>query len=98
MKHYLTALCKAYPENSFNELLNRKLIDNNSTALILNQKYNTSEALSIQQMENKKRATETRLETVLENNKKKVVKKKPTQSTNRTKRIKSSKPKYTKED
>ena len=76
VKHYLTALCKAYPENSFNELLNRKLIDNNSTALILNQKYNASEALYIKQMEIEKRATKTQLETILEKNKKKVVKKK----------------------
>lgn len=49
-------------------------------------------------MENKKYATETRLEIVLENNKKKVVKKNLTQISNRTKRIKKSTPKYTKED
>ena len=51
VKHYIKALCTAYPEDSFADLLIKKLIDKQVHPVIVHDKYNITEVEYIQQFE-----------------------------------------------
>ena len=70
VKNYLKALCTAYPEKSFEDLLHRKFVDKESRAVIINKKYDTTEEEFIKKLECDARLTQEKLEIVLEKNKK----------------------------
>lgn len=51
VKHYIKALCTAYPEKSFADLLTKKLIDKQLDPVIVCEKYNITEDEYIQHCE-----------------------------------------------
>ena len=51
VKHYIKALCTAYPEESFAHLLTKKLIDKQVDPVIVHDKYDITEVEYIQQFE-----------------------------------------------
>ena len=95
VKNYLKALCTAYPEKRFQELLHRKFIDKQSRAVIINKKYDTTEEEFINKLECDARLTQEKLEIVLEKNKKSDgIQKKRKDSVIRSKRSRKATPKY----
>ena len=66
VKNYLKALCTAYPEESFQELLHRKFVDKQSRAVIINKKYDTTEEKFIKKLECDAPLTQEKLKWVLE--------------------------------
>ena len=70
VKNYLTALCKAYPEKSFEHLLNKKFVGKESRAVITNKRYNRTEDEYIKMIERDARLSEDRLKMVLGKKKK----------------------------
>ena len=94
VKNYLTALCKAYPEKSFEDLLQRKFVEKESRAVIINKRYDTTEEEFIKKIERDARLTQEKLEIVLEKKSDELQKKKK-DSKKRSKRVKKPTPKYT---
>ena len=70
VKNYLTALCKAYPEKSFEHLLNKKFVGKESRAVITNKRYNRTEDEYIKMIENDAKLSDDRLQMVIAKNKK----------------------------
>ena len=70
VKNYLKALCMAYPEQSFKELLHKKFIDKHSRAVIINKKYDTTQEEFIKNLECDSRLTQEKLKLVHEKKKK----------------------------
>ena len=99
VKNYLTALCKAYPEESFEHLLNKKFVGKESRAVITNKKYDTTEDKYIKMIERDAKLSDDRLKMALGKKKKSDgIQKKRKDSLTRSKRIKKAPPKYTKTD
>ena len=95
VKNYLTALCKAYPEESFEHLLNKKFVGKQSRAVITNKRYNRTEDEYIKMIERDARLTQEKLEIVLEKNKKSDgMQMKKNDSKKRSKRVRKKKVKY----
>ena len=70
IKNYLTALCKAYPEESFEHLLNKKFVGKESRAVTTNKKYDTTEDKYIKMIERDAKLSDDRLQVVIAKNKK----------------------------
>ena len=70
VKNYLTALCKAYPEESFEHLLNKKFVGKKSRAVITNKRYNRTEDEYIKMIERDAKLSDDRLQVVIAKNKK----------------------------
>lgn len=65
VKNYLTALCKAYPEESFEHLLNKKFVGKESRAVITNNKYDITEDKYIKMIEHDAKLSDDRLKMVM---------------------------------
>ena len=100
VKNYLTALCKAYPEESFEHLLNKKfIVGKESRAVITNKKYDTTEDKYIKMIERDAKLSDDRLKMVLGKKKKSDgIQKKRKDSVTRSKRSRKAPPKYTETD
>ena len=99
VKNYLTALCKAYPEKSFEHLLNKKFFGKKSRAVITNKRYNRTEDEYIKMIESDARLSEERLKMVLGKKKKSDgIQKKRKDSVARSKRSRKATPKYAETD
>ena len=99
VKNYLTALCKAYPEESFEHLLNKKFVGKQSRAVITNKKYDTTENKYIKMIERDAKLSDDSLKMVLgEKKKSDGTQKKRKDSQKRSKIIKKAPPKYTETD
>ena len=96
VKNYLTALCKAYPEESFEHLLNKNfIVGKESRAVITNNKYDITEDKYIKMIERDAKLSDDRLQMVLGKKKKSDgIQKKRKDSLKRSKRSKKPTPKH----
>ena len=96
VKNYLTALCKAYPEESFEHLLNKKfIVGKESRAVITNNKYDITEDKYIKMIENDAKLSDDRLQMVIAKNKKSEgIQKKRKDSVKRGKRSRKTTAKF----
>ena len=96
VKNYLTALCKAYPEESFEHLLNKKFVGKQSRAVITNNKYDITEDKYIKMIENDAKLSDDRLQMVIAKNKKSegIQKQRKDSVVKKSKRMRKPKAKY----
>ena len=96
VKNYLTALCKAYPEKSFEHLLNKKFFGKESRAVITNKKYDTTNDKYIKMIERDAKLSDDRLQVVIAKNKKSegIQKQRKDSVIKRGKRIRKTKKNY----
>ena len=95
VKNYLTALCKAYPEESYQHLLNKKFVGKESRAVITNNKYDITEDKYIKMIERDAKLSDDRLQVVIAKNKKSEgIQKQRKDSIKRGKRIRKTKANY----
>ena len=97
VKNYLTALRKAYPEESFEHLLNKKfIVGKESRAVITNNKYDITEDKYIKMIERDAKLSDDRLQVVIAKNKKSegIQKQRKDSVIKRGKRIRKTKKNY----